>query len=156
MARGMERLLFTSLVGLVIFGALWIAADWPLRASIVILLLGGVGTVLAAVQWATDFKSLGEERSSPARPTFDTAAIEHSGPWGTLEIWAWLWGLFAAIHVVGFPVALPLFVLAYVKFYGGGWTTACSMAVATWGFLYGIFEKVLHVPWPPALLGSWL
>lgn len=156
MARGIESLAFTSFVGLAIFTALFVAKDWPIRASIVILLLGSVGAVLVLIQLVLDFRALGGEARKPERPTFEVEALEHQGRWGSLEIWAWLCGLFAAIHLIGFPIALPLFVFLYVKLYGGGWATACVLTAVTWGFLYGVFETILHVPWPTPLLKSFL
>jgi hypothetical protein len=153
MSRGIENILFTSFVGLVIVGALFVATDWPVRASIIVLLLGSIGIVLAAMQLVFDFTALRRGNSKLERPTFEVAALEHQGRWGSLEIWAWLWGLFFAIHLVGMPIALPLFVLLYVKLYGGGWILAITLAAGTWGFLYGVFEQILHVPWPKPWLG---
>jgi hypothetical protein len=154
MAGGIERILFSSFVALVILTALFVAKDWPIRASIVILLLGGVGIVLAVAQVISDLKGLRGTSAVSARPTYETPSLEHQGRWGSLEIWAWLWGLFFAIHLIGFLTALPLFVFLYVKMYGGRWMTACVLTAVTWGFLYGVFEQILHVPWPPALLLS--
>jgi hypothetical protein len=148
MVRGIERILFTSFVGLVIVVALYVASEWPVRASIVILLLGAIGIVLTLLQLVFDFKAARADDKTVERPTFEVAALEHRGRWGVLEIWAWLWGLFFAIHLIGFPMALPLFVFTYVKLYGGSWATAVLLAAGTWGFLYGVFEQILHVPWP--------
>jgi hypothetical protein len=153
MTRGIENILFTSFIGLVIIVALFISLDWPVRASIVILLLGSIGIVLTATQLVFDFKVLRGDRQRAEKPTFEVAALEHQGRWGSLEIWAWLWGLFFAIHLIGMPIALPLFVFLYVKLYGGGWATALILAGGTWGFLYGVFEQLLHVPWPQPWLG---
>ena len=153
MTRGIENILFTSFIGLVVVVALFISLDWPVRASIVILLLGSIGIVLTVIQLALDLKTLGRGERNAARPTFEVAALEHQGRWGSLEIWAWLWGLFFAIHLIGMPIALPLFVFLYTKLYGGSWTTALTLAGATWGFLYGVFEQLLHVPWPKPWLG---
>jgi hypothetical protein len=153
MVRSAEALLFTSFVGLLILAALFVAKDWPVRASIVILLLGSIGVVLALCQFVLDLKALRGERAKAARPTFEVEALEHQGRWGSLEIWAWLWGLFFAIHLIGFLTALPLFVFLYVKLYGGTWPTAAILSAGTWAFLYGIFDQVLHVPWPKPWLG---
>jgi hypothetical protein len=151
--HGIERILFTSFIGVVILAALFVAKDWPIRASIVVLLLGSIGVVLTAIQLILDFKAAREEVATISRPTFEVAALEHQGRWGSLEIWAWLWGIFFGIHLIGMPTALPLFVFLYTKLYGGGWTTAVIFAAGTWGFLYGVFEQVLHVPWPKPWLG---
>ena len=43
MGRAKEQLFFTAFIGLVMLGALFVAKDWPVRASIIILLLGSTG-----------------------------------------------------------------------------------------------------------------
>jgi hypothetical protein len=151
--RPIERIWFTSFIGVVILVALFVAKDWPIRASIIVLLLGSIGVVLTAIQLTLDLKAARQEVATITRPTFEVAALEHQGRWGSLEIWAWLWGLFVGIHLIGMPIALPLFVFLYTKLYGGGWTTALIFTAGTWGFLYGVFEQVLHVPWPKPWLG---
>ena len=133
--------------------ALFVAKDWPIRASIIILLLGSIGVVLALLQLRLDFKAAHAEDAKILRPTFEVQAIEHQGRWGSLEIWVWLWGLFLAIQLIGMPIALPLFVFLYTKLYGGSWPGALMLAAGTWGFLYGVFEQLLHVPWPKPWLG---
>jgi hypothetical protein len=153
MASGIEQIVLTLFFGLVIAFALLVAWEWPVRASIIILLLGSVGLILVLAQLVFDFKAVGVKGAFVARPTFDLAPIEAEGRWGSLEIWAWLIGLFASIHVIGFPVALPLFVFLYCKTYGGGWLLSLTLSLLTLGFLYGVFERVLHVPWPEPLVG---
>jgi len=148
MVHGVEKIIFTSIVGLVMLAALYIAKDWPIRASIIILLLGGIGVILASIQFIFDLKDIRADNSKVLRPTYEVQAIEHQGRWGSVEIWAWLWGLFLAIHLIGFPIALPLFVFSYVKLYGGGWITALLLTGLTWGFLYGLYDYLLSVPWP--------
>lgn len=155
-ARNFERPVFTSLVGLVIAEALWISRDWPLRASMVILLLGGVGLVLAAAQLSIELRAARSGEGQPARPSLEIVPAAPAGRWATLEIWAWLWGLFFAIHLIGFPVALPLFAFLYAKVYGARWPLAVVLAIGIWGFIHGIFEVLLHVPWPRPLLAGLL
>jgi hypothetical protein len=153
MVHGIERILFTSFVGLVMLAAMFVAKDWPVRASIIIFLLGGIGVVLDLVQLRIDFRAMRAKEAKVLRPTFEVEALQHQGRWGSLEIWAWLWGLFFAVHLIGFPIALPLFVFLYIKSYGGRWVTAILLTVTTWGFLYGIYDYLLHVPWPKPWLG---
>jgi len=148
MSRAVEQIIFTLFIGMVMLATLFVAKDWPIRASIIILLLGGIGVILTLVQLAADYKALRSATSTVVRPTFEVQAIEHTGRWGSLEIWLWLWGLFLAIHLIGFSTALPLFVCLYVKVYGGSWWTTVILTALTWGFLHGIYDNLLHVPWP--------
>jgi putative tricarboxylic transport membrane protein len=154
MSRSIEQAIFTSFIGLVMAAALFVATDWPIRASIIILLLGAVGIFLAVTQLAADLRALRGGGPKTIQPTFEVQAIEHQGRWGSLEIWAWLWGLFFAIHLIGFPIALPLFVFLYVKVYGGSWWTTILLSAGTWIVIYTIYDYVLSVPWPrPWLAG---
>ena len=148
MGRAKEQIFFTAFIGLVMLAALFIAKDWPIRASIIILLLGSIGVVLALAQLRLDLRAARAEDSKILLPTFEVQAIEHQGRWGSLEIWAWLWGLFFAIHLIGFPIALPLFVFLYAKLYGSSWLTAILLTAITWGFLHGVYDNLLSVPWP--------
>src|SRR5262245_15304241 len=143
MGRAKEQIFFTAFVGLVMIVALFVAKDWPIRASIIILLLGSIGIVLVLAQLRLDYRAARADDGKILRPTFEVQAIEHEGRWGSLEVWAWLWGLFFAIHLIGFPIALPLFVFLYVKLYGGSWVTAIILTALTWGFLYGIYDYLL-------------
>lgn len=146
-----EGLIFTAFVGLVMAAALWFARDWPIRASIGVLALGGIGVALAIWQWVLDARRADgpQERSQ-----FDLPTAEAESKWGNLEIWTWIVGFYLLIITVGFPIAVPLFVLAYSKFYGAGWPLGILLSAIAWGFVYGVFEKILHVPWPTPLIAS--
>ena len=66
---------------------------------------------------------------------------------------AWIVGFFAAILLLGFPIAVPLFVFLYLKLHAGeGWTLTLGLTAATWGFFYGLFERMLHLPFPAGWL----
>jgi hypothetical protein len=148
MVRAGEKIIFTSFIAVAMLVALYIAKDWPIRASIIILLLGTIGIILSCVQFVYDLKDARADNAKIVRPIYEVQAIEHQGRWGSLEIWAWLWGLFFAIHLIGFSLALPLFVFLYVKLYGGGWSTALLLTALTSGFLHGLYDYLLSVPWP--------
>ena len=149
-----EGALFAVVIGLVLLWALRVAHGWDeLRASIIIFLLGGIGVCLAAVQLVMDL------RSRPGGPQaegihFDAPTLQSGSRWGNFEIWGWILGFYAAIRIVGFPTAVPLFVLSYAKTYGASWFLACLLAAVAWAFVYGVFEHILHVPWPEPFLAA--
>ena len=49
---------------------------------------------------------------------------------------------------------MPLFVFAYAKTYGAGWFLSCLLAGSAWALIYGVFEHILHVPWPEPFLAE--
>jgi hypothetical protein len=148
----LEQILFTLLIVCVFIVALKSSLDWPIRASILVLLLGGIGLALALVQLGADFWTIFHEPAKAEGLSFEVPLLETGSRWGALEIWAWLIGLYAAIWLVGFPIAVPLWVFAYSKFYGSHWITSISLTAVAWAFIYGIFDRALHVPWPDAVL----
>jgi hypothetical protein len=149
----LEALLFTAFIGFVMAAALWFAREWPIRASIGVLVLGSIGAVLAIWQLALDARISG---ARPERSQLEVPAAESESRWGNVEIWCWILGFYLLIITIGFPIAVPLFVLAYSKFYRAGWALAFMLCGIAWGFVYGVFEKVLHVPWPTPLIQSLL
>ena len=148
-----EGLAFTAFVACVMAGALWLARDWPIRASIGVLVLGSVGVVLALWQFILELRS---KESTQKRSAFEIPTVKTEAKWGNVEIWLWIVGFYFLILLVGFLVAVPLFVLAYAKTYRASWRLAGCLSLIAWAFVYGVFEKILHVPWPTPLLYSLL
>ena len=58
---------------------------------------------------------------------------------------SWILGLPLAVWLLGFRVAIPLFVLSYLRFHGRGWLISIILTVLTTIFLIGIFEFALGV-----------
>lgn len=143
-----EGLLFTLFLGLALGGALWVAHPWPVRASIGILVLGGLGVLLAVWQFVLDLRRA-EGASQRSQLEAPNAGVENTG---NIEIWSWIVGFYLLIILIGFMIAVPVFVLAYSKFYGARWPLAIGLSASAWSFVYGVFEKILHVPWPVPLL----
>jgi TctA family transporter len=68
---------------------------------------------------------------------------------------AWLVGLLAGVWLIGLMPAMGIFMFLYMATAGRvRWTTALIVTVALWAGFYVLFAKLLHVPWPPSLLGD--
>lgn len=147
----LEKRLFSLFIFLVLVAAVWEAYPWPLRASIVVLLLGSIGVVLALLQLVLDLKPSQSPKASQGI-SYDTPKLESTGRWSNLEIWSWILGFYTAIHLIGFLSAVPLFVFFYSKIYGARWPVSLALSLLCWGFVYAIFEQLMHVPWPKAIL----
>jgi len=146
-----EGLLFTLFIGVAMAGAVWVAYPWPIRASIGILVLGGLGVLLAVWQFVLDLR---REAGALERSQLEAPSAHVENKWGNIEIWSWIVGFYLLIILIGFMIAVPLFVFAYSKFYGARWPLALGLSAVAWSFVYGVFEKILHVAWPTPLLHS--
>ena len=63
-----------------------------------------------------------------------------------LSVFAWVAFVPAVMYLLGSLIALPLFLLLYLKVRSKeGWVLSVGMAVAMFGFLYGVFVAVLSV-----------
>lgn len=149
-----EGALFTVFIGLLLLWALRVADGWDeLRASIIVFVLGGVGVCLAALQLVMDLRSRrGEAQAEGIH--MDLPSLQPGSRWGNFEVWGWILGFYAAIRIIGFPTAVPLFVFSYAKAYGASWFLAGLLAASSWALIYGVFEHILHVPWPEPFLGG--
>jgi hypothetical protein len=72
-----------------------------------------------------------------------------------IRICSFIVGLYLAIWLVGFHIALPAGILFYVRVYGNvGWVGSIVLALAFLGLLIGVYDHLLNATWhePPLLL----
>lgn len=143
--------------GIMIFSgwAVFTAMDWPWKAALFPIVIGIPVFCLAATEvlWAL-FGSTGRGE------TMDFQLSTHLPEKATLRRTAlavgWMLGFFVAIVLVGFPIAVPLFVFVYVKIQGReGWGLSLVLTLAVWGLFYGLFDRLLHLPFPDGWIQIW-
>ena len=131
------------------------ALEWPLKAKLFPLVIGIPLFCLAAVELmfavfgkgdagqAADFKlSEGQPREVVLRRT-----LLASG---------WILGFFVMVVALGFLVAVPVFVFLYLRLQGReGWVFTTVFTAAVWACFYGLFEMLLHLPFPAGWLLAW-
>ncbi len=152
------RVLFSGALALAAAWALVETLSWPITAAlypraiaIPLLLLATAETVLnltrsdeAEIAEATDVTF-----SSDVPPD---VALQRSA-----VIAAWMVGFYLAIILIGFPRAVPLFVLAYLRVQGRErWAISLPLAAAAWLGFYLVFIRLLHLPFDGGLLGRLL
>lgn len=152
--------IFTVFVILILVAAVATASRWELRASIMILVLGGFGIVAATTQLLFDVFKANASTAVRAKPTMELPTFEDADPRatliGTFEIWAWMIGVVVATRIFGLPLTLPLFVVVYARFYGASWKMALFLAALIAAFIFGVYQQIMHVYWPESLLGDLL
>jgi TctA family transporter len=74
-----------------------------------------------------------------------------------LSIVAWILGFFLAIWLLGFVIAVPVASFLYFCFAGGEkWSLSLPLSLAAWAVFYGLFDYLLHLPFPEGMLLTWL
>ncbi len=129
-----------------------IALQWPLRSSLIVLSASAIALPLIALQAVAHFKTL---RLSPAGTDADAAgtlpadiAKQRIVKQRTREIFLWLFGLALGVYLFSFYLAVPVFIISYVRRYGGGWLVAVLLSAFGTSIVYLIFEILLNVFWP--------
>lgn len=141
------RSLFTVFMALVFAGAIISARNWPLRASILIFVLGGgVALPLIIVQLFLELRPATAKLSQGSG--MDVPLFEGGKRSRDLKTWGWLIGLLGATWLIGFMLAVPIFVFSFSILYGARWYISVFLAALAFGLLYGIFDIVVHVSWP--------
>lgn len=154
MIRTMKlSLLFPVLCLLSLLFLGWKALPWEFSAKLFPLCLVGVSVVLLSIHVVRELW----RPSSPSQPQageqiMDIGILGDEDPsvlrWRSLEIWAWLMGFLITILTVGMLIAIPLFPFLYLKFHAKErWPVSILIPLLVTGFMYGLFEVVLHTPW---------
>lgn len=69
----------------------------------------------------------------------------------------WLFAFFALITVLGLSIAIPVFILLFMKLYGReSWRLSIAMAAGMWVFIYVIFVWGMRSQLYPGMFFDWL
>ena len=123
--------------------AVFAASAWPWKAALFPLATGIPLFCLATTELLWAFLGSDEKREAPEPGAQRRVAI----------VAGWMPGFFAAIVLLGFMVAVPLFVFLYLKVQAReGWAMSIGLAAAVLAAFYGLFDALLHLPFPAGLL----
>jgi len=133
------------------------ALAWPLKAKLFPLVIGIPLFCLAAAEALWTLFGRQGARQAAADFQLSTDQAPEVARRRTLVAAAWTIGFFVLIVLLGFQIAVPVLVFAYLKLQGKeGWIFTIVFTAAVWGFFYGLFDLLLHLPFPPGLLLEWL
>ena len=155
------------LKGRVLFGLLLIgvggyaafsARHWTFKAALFPLTVSIPLIVLAAVQVILDLLGKREIASGAAVDMeFSADVTPEQARRRAIGIFLWAAGFILLVFFVGFPVAVPLFMFSYLSFQSRvGWLLSVTLTAAAWLFFYGLFERLLNLPFEQGLIQAWL
>ena len=132
------------------------ALDWPWKAKLFPLVIGIPLFCLATVEALWELLGARGAKRTAADFQFSADQPPEVARRRTLLATAWIFGFFAMIVLLGFPLAVALLVFLYLKVQGKeGWIFTIVFTAAVWGFFYGLFDMLLHLPFPPGWLLAW-
>lgn len=119
---------------------------WPWKAALFPLVIGIPLFLLSALEaaWVVFGTT---ERAQIHDFQFSSEVAERQVLRRSAFAAAWIGGFFAAIVLVGFPVAVPIFVFLYLKLESReSWLFSAVATAAVSAFFYGLFDRLLHLP----------
>jgi hypothetical protein len=132
--------------------AVYAASSWPWKAALFPIAIGIPVFCLAAAEvvWSL-VGSADTERAMDFAMSDDVPAPIATRR--TALTVGWMVGFFAAIALIGFPYAVPLFVFLYLRLQGReGWIFSVLFSAAVWLFFHLVFDRLLHLPFPAGWL----
>lgn len=137
------------------------SSDMPEKAKMYPWVVGLIALALLAVQLVREVLPA---RSGPARETRETGAdvdfteeeASAAGKRRTLELFGWIYGFAATLWLIGFYLAIPAMVFAYLLRHRESPVVTVAMPAVAGLATWGLFDRLLHLPFPPGVLFEWL
>jgi hypothetical protein len=148
-----------------IFFIVWVyyAQEWRLQARLYPWAIGFPMVLLAFIQVILDLKGYKAKEPSdgapPVRMDFQfTKEIDaRTSRNRALIMFAWLFGFFLLIWLLGFNIGIPVMVFSYLKFQSNeSWKLSIIMTAIAFVFFYALFVKLLTLPFPEGKIFVWL
>jgi hypothetical protein len=148
------------------------ATHWGFEARIIPTIVGTVALITCGVSLANDIFSKAEGEvvglADKAKAVvsqkihMDIASKTSHLPGDVILIrgfifFGWMVAFLGSMATIGLLPTVPLFVIAYMRLEGGEKYRHCIiMAGIMVTLIYGVFDQLLALPWPPTYLGDWL
>jgi uncharacterized membrane protein len=126
------------------------ALSYPEGAKLFPLAIAIPSLVLAVVLAVISMRSRGTAVGPrPPDPDEDPTLTAEERRRRTAVIAVWILGIFAAVYLLGFLVAIPVSAFAYLRFAAReSWVTSATVAAVCWALVFGVFDRLLHLPLP--------
>jgi hypothetical protein len=143
--KGKENIIsyVVCIVIALVFGITSLTYDYFV-AKIVPLITSGLVVLLAVIGILTEVRK--QKNAVEPEPKKEVSEEEARETWPRYaRTGIWLVGLFIAVYIFGFLIAVPVFLFAYMLVHKTRWYVALTITVVTSGILYAVFVVLLKV-----------
>ncbi len=145
--------------------SLIVEAHWPFGARLVPQLISILGAIFAVLLLVAEvFQARGSTAAAPLAASAH-AAMDFEIPYAgltrgqtyrrALDYFLWIYGALLGAYAIGLLPALVLFPFVFMRFHGREtWRTALFISFGMFAFLWFVFDRVVHEPWPQTLIGN--
>jgi hypothetical protein len=127
------------------------AALFPLATAIPLFVLAGTQLILELFggQETTSGPAVELELSTDVDPVVRRKRVA--------GILAWIAGFILLVFLVGFPLAVPVFIFSFLSLQSRvGWWLSFTLTAAAWGIFYFLFQRLLNVQFEAGAIQTWM
>jgi len=152
------RILFSLFLIAVAAYAVYSAWGWTFKAGLFPLAVSIPLIVLTATQLLLDFFGKAETAKGPSVDLeFGADVPLEIARRRVTNVLLWIAGFILLVFLLGFPVAVPVFMLSYLGLQSrAGWWPSIVLTVAAWGFFHIVFQRLIRLQFEAGLVQSWL
>jgi hypothetical protein len=138
--------------------AVFAASGWTFKAKLFPLSVSIPLIVLVATELVLQLFGKKETTGGPAADLDFTADVPPEvARQRVIGTFLWIAGFILLVYLVGFPVAVPVFIFSYLKLHSRvDWRLSCALTGVTWLFFYSVFQWLLHLRFEEGLIQTWL
>jgi len=157
------RALFPAALVVLFAAMLAETASWEREAKIVPVIVGVLALVFGVLAAVSEFFQ--RVAAAPAQGGSIHMDIQsHVAHLPTAQkllrgsmFFGWIGAFLASMATFGLIPTVPIFIIAYMRIEGRErWSLTASLAAVMTLFIYGLFDRLLAIPWPPSLIGELL
>ena len=138
---------FLALAGVVLMDA----RAWPFRSGVFPLITGGVLCAASVLNLVIGGKVATTPVEAEGEEVPDVLATASRAEW--ISSVSWMAAFFLMLWLLGALVTVPVFTIAYLLAASRETPLMAGVyALASWAFVYGLFDRLLHLPLPAGVL----
>jgi hypothetical protein len=152
------RVLFCIFLVCVAAAAILMARQWPFQTALFPLAVSIPLLILATIQLLQLISGRADaDEGDTVDLEFASDVPPEIASRRALAGFSWIIGFILGVYLVGFPLTVPLFIFAYLKFQSSvGWLYSVLSTALTWAIFYGLFQRLVHLQFEQGALQAWL
>jgi TctA family transporter len=148
---------FSLLIVVVFACALWQSRRFDFRTGLFPWGVGFPVLALSMIQFIRDFIGKGGKGRDDLLSSVEAQLPSDVVHRRTAVIFGWIVTYFLAIWLLGFSIGVPLCTFLYLKIGSREkWPLSLLLTAFSSAFVYGLFDRILHVPFPQGQFFQWL
>lgn len=125
---------------------------WAISVPTLLCLIAQLGIDLRRTKQPGTWEEVLETADLPVDRSIPLQIVFSRG----MNFLGWFLGLFVGIWLIGFQVALPLFLILYLLTQAqSGWLLSLGVAGSVMIVQFVLFDRLLQIAWPKGILISW-